>query len=468
MQLDGGGVEMKQKILVGAALFVLGCLPLRAQEFLMPLKASPAAQQMQQQQPAPAPTANAAPNAKMLTLAEAEAIALKNNPEITVARLEALVAHQNVRVVRSAFYPIAAMNITAVGADDGSRISAGFLNNPVLYDRAAAGVSVGWILTDFGRTLNLTRSASERAKAEDENSVATRQQILLAVDQEFYGSLEAQALVEVAQQTVDSRALVAKQIGSLTQQKLKSELDLSFAKVDVSRAQLQLLEAQNGLQDALAALSAVLGYTDLQNFNLVEEQAPINAPPADAEPLIAEGLQQRPEVAALRHELTASQKFSRAEHDLSLPTVTGLGVTGIAPVREPQISSWYGGAGINVSIPIFDGFQFAARAKAADYEADASRERLMNLQNNVARDVRTSWQESRNAYSRLDVTRQLSEQANLSLRLAQSRYNLGLSSIIEFSQAELNKTEADITDTDARYQYRLSQIVLDFTLGRKF
>ena len=92
----------------------------------------------------------------------------------------------------------------------------------------------------------------------------------------------------------------------------------------------------------------------------------------------------------------------------------------------------------------------------------------MNLQNNVARDVRISWQSSRNAYERLDVTKQLSDQANLALRLAQSRYNLGLSSIVEFTQAELDKTEADITDTDARYQYRLSQIVLDFTVGRKF
>jgi len=63
------------------------------------------------------------------------------------------------------------------------------------------------------------------------------------------------------------------------------------------------------------------------------------------------------------------------------------------------------------------------------------------------------------------VTRQLEEQATLALDLAQSRYNLGLSSIVEFSQAELQKTEADISDTDARYQYRLTQIVLAYTIA---
>ncbi|MGA8073897.1 MAG: TolC family protein [Candidatus Acidiferrales bacterium] len=457
---------MTRRLITGVAFFFWGCASLSAQSVMPPAGAIPAAGQMQQ--PEPAAPAATPQNAKPLTLAEAEAIALKNNPQISVARLEALVAHQNVRVVRSAFFPTATLNITGVGADQGSRISAGALNNPVIYDRAASGVNVGAILTDFGRTASLTGSAEEQAKAEDQNSAATRAQILLAVDQAFYGSLEAQALLRVAQETVDSRALVAKKVGALTDAKLKSDLDLSFANVDLAKSRLQLLEAQNNLQDSLATLSAILGYPDLQNFDLVEEQAPLTAPPPDAAPLVAEGLQQRPEVAALRHELTASQKFSHAEHDLSRPTVSALGAVGLAPVRANQLTSWYGAAGVNISIPIFDGFQFDARAKSADLQADASRQRLVNLQNNVARDVRTSWQASRNAYDRLDVTKQLSDQANLALRLAQARYNLGLSSIIEFSQAELDKTEADITDTDARYQYRLSQIVLAFTLGRKF
>ena len=63
------------------------------------------------------------------------------------------------------------------------------------------------------------------------------------------------------------------------------------------------------------------------------------------------------------------------------------------------------------------------------------------------------------------MTQQLREQASLSLDLAQSRYNLGLGSIVEFTQAELQKTEADIEDTDAKYQYSLTQLVLAFTIA---
>ena len=163
--------------------------------------------------------------------------------------------------------------------------------------------------------------------------------------------------------------------------------------------------------------------------------------------------------------MESAQKNSNAEHDLWRPTVNALGVAGVAPVRDPQIQNWYGAVGVNINIPVFNGFLYNARAKTADLQTEAARQKLMDLRNNVARDVRISWQDANQAFARLTVTQQLREQANLALDLAQQRYNLGLSSIVEFSQAQLGKTEADITDTAARYRYRLTQIVLAYTVG---
>jgi outer membrane protein len=215
----------------------------------------------------------------------------------------------------------------------------------------------------------------------------------------------------------------------------------------------------------LAALSALLGYPDEQMFDIVEQGQGITPPSPEVRSLIAQALQQRPEVAALQFQVQSAQKNSNAEHDLWRPTVSAFGVAGVAPVRDPQIANWYGAVGVNINIPVFNGFLYNARVKVADLQTEAARQRLMNLRNNVARDVRISWQDANQAFARLTVTRELREQANLALDLAQQRYNLGLSSIVEFSQAQLGKTEADITDTDARYRYRLSQIVLSYTVG---
>ena len=366
---------------------------------------------------------------------------------------------------RSALMPTAYLSLTGVDAESGGRIAAGGINNPILFTRAAGGTTVSQLVTDFGRTTNLVLSSEFQAKAEDKNAAATRADIVLAADQAFYNALETRELVKVAQQALEARQVLVDRVQALTDAKLRSELDLSFAKVDLSRAKLLLLESQNNYQAALAALSAILGYPDEQKFQLAEPTEEIAAPAPDAQPLIARALGQRPEVAALQFQVEAAQKNSRAEHDLWRPTVSALGVAGLAPVRDPQIPNWYGAVGVNINIPVFNGFLYNARAQTADLQAEAARQKLLDLKNNVARDVRISWQETNRAYARLAVTQQLREQASLALDLAQQRYNLGLSSIVEFSQAELGKTEADIADTDARYQYRLTQIVLAYTTG---
>ncbi len=401
---------------------------------------------------------------RTLSLAEAEAIALKNNPQITIGKLRALVAQQIVRESRSALLPSATLSVTAADSNPGSRLAAGFLNNPVLFPRAAEGASVNQLITDFGRTTNLLSSSEYQAKAADQNAVATRADILLVVDQAFYNSLDTKALVTVAEETVSARQMLVDKVQALTNAKLKSELDLSFSNVELARAKLLLLEAQNNYQTSLATLSAILGYADQQNFQLVEDAKPVTAPAPDVAPLIQQALQQRPELKALQFEVESAEKFGNAEHDLWRPTVNALGVVGEAPVRDDHILNWYGAVGVNINIPVFNGFLYNARAKAADLQTEVDRQRLLDTRNNIARDVRKAWQNSQWAFQRLSVTQQLREQASLAFDLAQSRYNLGLGSIVEFTQAELQKTEADIEDTDAKYQYSLTQLVLAFTV----
>jgi outer membrane protein len=410
--------------------------------------------------PAPAPARTS------LTLAQAEAIALKNNPQFTIGKLRALEAQQYVREARSSLLPTAYLSLTGVDSEVGSRIAAGGLNNPIVFPRAAAGATVSQLITDFGRTTNLFSSSQFQAKAEDQNAAATVADITLAVDQAFYHSLETRELVKVAEQTVRSRQTLVDKIQALTNAKLKSDLDLSFSKVDAARARLLLLESQNNYQTSLAALSAILGYQDQRDFDLQQPAETLTPPAPEVQPLILEALQHRPEVQSLQFQTESAQKNDAAEHDLWRPTVSALGVVGIAPVRDPSIPNWWGAVGVNVNIPVFNGFLYNARGKTADLQTEVARQKLSDARNNIARDVRTSWQDTNQAFERLSVTQQLREQANLALDLAQQRYNLGLGSIVEFTQAELGKTEADIADTDAQYQYRLTQIVLAYTIAQ--
>jgi len=401
-----------------------------------------------------------------LSVKDAEAIALKNNPAISVARLNALASQQVTREVRSALWPQSYANMTAVDARNNSRITAGALNNPIIYTRAAGGATISQLLTDFGHTTNLVASARFQAKADEQNAVATRNDILLAVDQAFYTALQTHAVLSVAEQTVASRQLLADQISALTKSKLKSDLDLSFANVSLAQAKLLYLDALNNDKAALASVSAILGYPTLEKFELMNDSEAFSPPPPDIEPLIADAFAKRPEILALEFESDSAEKQHQADHDQMYPTISALAAYGDSPFRDDRVYGPYGAVGVNVQIPVFNGFLFSSKSRESDLRAQAMRQRLADLRNRISRDVRTSWLAAGTAFDRVTVSEQLLAQANQALDLAQTRYKLGLSSIVELSQAQLQQTQAEIGNAQAGYEYRLALSVLRYqTIG---
>lgn len=420
-------------------------------------------------------TAQPTPGSVMrLTRAQAEQLAIKNNPRISVGKLLSLAQHQVYRETRAAELPNFNGAVTAAQANEGSRIGAGSLTASRLLDHAGAGVTLTQLITDFGRTTNLVSSSKLLDKAQNASALATTEDIVLATDQAFYNALQAQALLKVAQQTVDTRQAVEHQIDELTKSKLKSTLDLSFAQVNLSQAKLLLLDAQNNVDSTIAALSSVLGFDKEVRYELSEEEAPLPVPPPDVDVLITTALQQRPDLQALSYDQQAAEKFRRAQRDLLLPSINALGMVGITPVRPdcfgecfPNyfISSWYGAIGVNMNVPIFNGFLFTSQASEANFRAKAAAENTRDLRDRVVRDVRTAWLGANTAFQRVSVAAELAKEADLALNLAQGRYQLGLSSIVELSQAQLQQTDAAIGYVNAQYQYRLSLATLNFEIG---
>jgi len=409
-----------------------------------------------------------------LTRTQAEQLALKNNPRISVGHLLGLAQHQVYRETRAAELPNFSGAITAVNANEGSRIGAGALNAPLLLEHAAAGVALSQLITDFGRTINLVSSSKLLEKAQNANALATTEDIVLATDQAFYNALQAQALLKVAQQTVTTRGSVEHQIDELTKSKLKSTLDLAFAEVNLSQAKLLQIDAQNNVDSTLAALTAVLGFDKQVQYQLSDDDTQPPPPPPDADVLVNTALQQRPDLQALTYGQQAAEKFRRAQHEQLLPTISAMGLVGATPARPdclsgcfPNyfVSSWYGAIGVNMSIPIFNGFLFSAQASEANYRAKAAVEITRDLRDQVVRDVRTAWLAANTAFQRVGVEAELAKEADLGLTLAQDRYHLGLGSIVELSQAQLQQTDAAIGYVNAQYQYRLSLSTLNFEIG---
>ena len=247
-----------------------------------------------------------------------------------------------------------------MGADSGSRLAAGGLNNPVVYDRLASGLLVNQLVTDFGRTGNLIASAKLRAQAQDQVTETARADILITTARAYFGVLRARAVLTVAQQTVSARQLVSDQVTALANSNLKSGLDVSFANVNLADAQLLLSQAQNNVKAAEAELAAAMGLPAQTAFSLSEENRCPGLLPDKVDPLIQQALQDRPELKDLRLEQSAAERFAKAEHALFYPTIGVAGTAGFVPAGEAAVPGRYGAIGVNVSIPVFNGGLFRA------------------------------------------------------------------------------------------------------------
>jgi outer membrane protein len=464
---------------------MVACAPLAAAQSALPVAPGPqvlgvplstnSPEALGQSVPA-APAHNAPTEARSdgppsdLTLAQAEQLSIRNNPRVTVGKLLALAQHQVYRETRAAELPDATFNASAVDAVEASRLGAvgpSGLTSSRLLEHAGAGIDVNQLICDFGHTHNLVLSQKLSEKASDANALATTEEIVLATDQAFYDALIAQAELDVARQTVAARQATDTQVGEMTRNKLKSTLDASFADVDLSQAQLLQLDAQNNADAGMAALDAVLGLDHSVAYRLIEDTAAPSPPPPDVALLIQTALEQRPDLQALSYGTQSAQKYARAQWDQLMPSITAAGTVGVLPVDPGSYytDNWWGAFGGNLSFPVFNGLLYLSQAREAKYRAQAASENARDLRDRIVRDVRTSWLQAGNSWQRMAVTAQLVKQANLALALAQTRYKLGLSSIVELSQAQLQQTSAQIEDTSARYQYRLALSTLSYETG---
>jgi outer membrane protein len=401
------------------------------------------------------------------TLKAAENYALTNHPQIAAANLTAEAVRQEIREARSAFFPQIYGESDSVYARDGStRLAAqDSLSNSTVFSRQSDGIVLSQLITDFGRTYELTESAHFRANAAADRTNIARAVVILAVDRAYFDVLRSSAFLRVANETVDARDVAFKQVSALANTGLKSTLDVNFAQVILSQAQLLQIQARSDVSAAEAQLSTALGFPDAQHFILAEEPVDSNLA-ATPDALIHLALHQRPELANLHDELEGAQRFAKAQDASKYPTVTALGAAGVNPISpHADFRDTYYTAGINVELPITTGGKLSAQAQEAHLMADAAIQNLIDAQNTISRDVRVAWLDARTAKERIGVSEQMVQAADQAQKLASSRYRLGTSSIVELTQAQLNFTEAELQAAAAKYDYQSGRALLNFTIG---
>jgi outer membrane protein len=405
-------------------------------------------------------------NSSVLTLDQAEASALANQPHMLAEQLRARASAQRIREARSGYLPQVAFNATGVGiADPGTSTAAGNLTTSAISDRFAYGGNLTQLVTDFGRTSALVGSARATAEAQSDVATLSRAQVRLDVREAYYRALGSEAVLRAAKEAQANRHLISNQLSALADSELRSTLDVNFAKVLESEAELTVVRADSAVARQRSKLATAMGTSQPVTATLVEMAASQDAMPPSPESYLQTATTQRADLSAVKAEQHAAEDFALSEKKLSYPTLSVLASAGQIPFHDHTLHDNYAAAGFNLNVPIFNGGLFAARRSEAEFEAAARTRDVQEVQLQVSEQVRDAWYQANAAFRSLDVTNRLVTQSKEALRLAQDRYNAGLGSIVELNEAQLNETSAEITAADAIYAYLSRRTELDFAAG---
>ncbi|CAN5500203.1 TolC family protein [soil metagenome] len=401
-----------------------------------------------------------------LTLEQAETTALANQPRMLAAQLRAHSSAERVREARAGYLPTVAFNATGVRiADTGTSTAVGGITTSALSNHFSYGGNLTQLVTDFGRTSALVGSARATATAQADIATLTRAQVRLNVREAYYQVLGAEAVLRAAKAALANRALISRQLEALAQSQLKSTLDVNFAKVLESEAELAVVRAESVVAQQRSRLATAMGSQVQVVASLADVAAATDALPPAPDSLLAQGQTQRADLSAAQSQQKAATEFALSEKRLNYPTLNVLGAAGDVPFHDHTLRDNYAAAGFNLNIPIFNGGAYRARQTEAALEASARSHDVDELRLQVSEQVRNSWYRAGEAYRSLDVTARLVAQSKEALRLAQDRYEAGLGSIVELNEAQLNETSAEITAADATYLYLSRRAELDFAAG---
>jgi outer membrane protein len=414
----------------------------------------------------PAQSTSTLTTSQTLTLIDAETTALANQPRILAAQLRARASAERIPEARAGLLPMVGFNATGVRvADAGTSTAAGNITTSSISDRFAYGGNLTQLVTDFGRTSALIDSARSNAEAQNDLATLTRAQVRLNVREAYYQVLGAEAVLRAAQAAQANRQLISRQLSELAKSQLRSTLDVNFANVLESEAELAVVRTQSAVAQQRARLGTAMGLQQPVKVALNDVSPTSEALYLSSDDLLRQAQSQRADLNAVQAEQHAAQQFATAEKRLSYPTLNVLAAAGDIPFHDHTLHDDYAAAGFNLNIPVFNGGLFAARHGEAELEANARSRDVQQLRLEVSEQVRDAWYRADEAYKSLDVSARLVAQSKEALRLAQDRYDAGLGSIVELNEAQLNETSAEISSVDATYTYLTSRAELDFAAG---
>jgi outer membrane protein len=413
-----------------------------------------------------------------LTLRQAIDTALKEHPSIKQFRESMFAAREGIGMAKSAYFPnvnflsnyyygnafASSIRPSAGGvASQTGSVPAGEVTSYYLYQFQAKQ-----LLYDFGKTPGLVAESRASYGQSTQDYASTRQQVVLDARTAYFGYLAQRRTQKVQEETVRQNQELVRQAQGFFQVGLKAKIDVTKAEANLYQAQAALIQARNNVEVAKVSLMTALGLRTWP-YNEVEDVLEVTPQPRPLEELMAQANQRRPELEKNRFQQQFGEAGIRVARSGYFPTFSSVAAYGWQAFDRPfatMPSNWYVGAG--VTFPLFEGLNTTYSISQSKAQLRSTLENYEVLRQNVTKEVTQSYLNVKTGWELIRATKKALEAARENLRLAWGRYQAGVSTIIEVTDAQVQFSQADLNFVQALYNYRVYESQLDKAIGRPF
>src|SRR5438128_6006017 len=419
---------------------------------------------------APVPTTGRAPIAgRVLTLDECVAIALEAQPTIQATLYDYAAARYRVTQALAPLLPQVSGLVTATKSES-STVSTfaptGRLTQSQTFkgfsETFIAQVVLSQLLFDFGKNLAATEAARKLAEVAVEDVELQRQLISLAVKEAYTNILFAQRLIRVQQQAVQRAELNLRSAKGFFDVGTRPKSDVARAEVDVANARVDLIRARNALRTAIVALNTAMAINVDTPTQIVDNLVyqPVTL---DRQQLRSSSLIQRPEYRQAKLQAAAAEATERQTFRNFFPDISGSGSYGGTQAQLNE--AWT--LGLTFSWSLFDGGGRIARYQEAKANLEGAKARVKSTELDIVQNVEQAEIAVEEAQERIQAAQTLVASAQENFRLAQGRFDAGVGTILELTDAQLALTQAQNTESQALADYRIALARLDRAVGRR-
>jgi outer membrane protein len=412
-----------------------------------------------------APPANQSPpQGKLLTIEDAVRIGLENHPRIRAARerigsQEAILGQQ-----MSAYYPTINFN-NSYRTTNSSGTSG---TNSRATDTYTSQGNLNLTLYNFGKREGTVQAARETVDATREDFSTTTQDIVLSVKQAYYTYLGTQALVRVSQETVRNRELLVRQAQGFYEVGTRARIDVARAEANLYTARAELIGSENSVKIAWVTLRNAMGSPRLPEQPVAQDSPEVELT-MNLAGARAIAFDNRTELRSFEAQRRASDQLIATARRGHLPDIVFDGFYGWRNSTAggestfPLQPAWQ--AQVSLNIPIFDGFRTTNRVKESLHDYYTIRAQEEERRQQIALEVEQSYLRVVETQEQIVATESATKAAKENLDLAQGRYQVGVGSIIEVTDAETLYADAQTTYVRTLYEYRIADAQLARAMG---